>query len=1429
MSYRDKLRKVRSDFKSLLSPGLGRGIRSSRSPSPAPGSTNTPASVAHNDEESLQVEDPNVTSAPVLSGTTPPTADEGEEIKPEAVASGPTPGSDSHGWTCLRQLFKILESNTKTFGPIREAVGGLIECIDIFETLSKQCQEYKLLQGELEEISKQLQACCSQAMSPTMTITIEGLCKSIQQEISYVREKQDRGGVRKYIEAEDDAGVVLACYRRIQGHLQRVADNKLDRMSPALSACYGSAQAVELKRGACTEGTRVDLLAQMLTWTDNADPGAVYWMSGMAGTGKTTIAYSLCQELEASRRLAASFFCSRLRPECRDISRIIPSIAYQLARFSHPFRYALFNVLEGDPDAHTRLPHLQFESLIARPLLEVKESLPDILVVVIDALDECENKEGTSRILDVLLTGSANLPAKFVVSSRPEPEIREEMEKQTDQTGSRVVLHELGKDGVRADIKTYLQTALARIQPNDDQIEALVERAGVLFIYAATVVRYIGYKNFRGNSRARLENVLNSSSAVEKNSDIDRLYSTILQAALEDPDLGTTDIDDIRRVLHTAICAQEPLTVDLISQFLRIPDTHRVRTALEPLWSVLHISGSSQVVATLHASFPDYMFDPSRSHQYHCDPQAHNQTLALRCFDYFRDIRPQFNICDLNSSFVLDEKVAGLEERVKNRITEQVFYAARYWASHLCSANGSPNLIQELEEFLSVRLLLWMEVMNLKKCTGSMAGIIRRVEKWDVDYPAGLMELIRDGSRFATTFSSNPVSASTPHIYTSMLSFWPGSSAVSKLYRKYTPRLIELEGTAVGRLQRALLAVWHYENLASSIFSPDGSQIAALVRDRVVLLNASTGQIELSLEYPFKDSDDYYDHSSGLVRFSPKGTLLVSTANAFSDFCIRNVKSGKQLVRGDVGPIYSTGFSPDETRIAFGSEDGFVYVLDAHTGQHLMKLVIEEGIQRKIIAVKYSPDGCHLVACDTDGNIMKWDDKRNQAHKTRCQFEGHYNIEVLDISPNCTHIATACQRNIHTWDVETGQVTLGPLHIPDLNFVDRRPYEVSSLSYSPDGLYLVSGLDVSDVCMWDAQTGFSLLHFPGAHKYGVHSVSFSPDSAYIVSSAMDDTIRLWDATATQVSYDPLPGHTTPVTSAGFSPDGSHIVSGAMYGDVCAWNAETGELVFQRMNQQPIDAILGGGVLVAYSSDGTRITALIYPGRVGPLLPTKSDVLYPIHRSSAFTPAVLSEDSTCHLSALSSYPVQVFVSNTSDTVGFIFPPTEDNFDQVSVDMVSGRSYDEVGNRVSCFWGQYNSLVMYDACSGDLLSELPKGQYIDSRTIQFSPSGAQVVRYRDSRIMVYDIRSGDVILGPLEGHTGGVTSIHWSPDGTRIVSGALDNSICVWDAQTDQRMLGPVKWHTGDVQSVRFSPDSTRVVSGSDDKTIRITDIRMWADI
>ncbi|THU80687.1 hypothetical protein K435DRAFT_577229, partial [Dendrothele bispora CBS 962.96] len=106
----------------------------------------------------------------------------------------------------------------------------------------------------------------------------------------------------------------------------------------------------------CTPGTRKKILKDIEEWADGTSPVKTlgYWICGMAGTGKSTIAKSVCDTIKNKKMLAVAFFCSRQFPECRDHSKIIPTIVYQMAQFSPSFGRELMRILQGNPDVASK-------------------------------------------------------------------------------------------------------------------------------------------------------------------------------------------------------------------------------------------------------------------------------------------------------------------------------------------------------------------------------------------------------------------------------------------------------------------------------------------------------------------------------------------------------------------------------------------------------------------------------------------------------------------------------------------------------------------------------------------------------------------------------------------------------------------------------------------------------------------------------------------------------------------------------------------------------------------------------------------------------------------------------------------------------------------------------------------------------------------
>ena len=197
--------------------------------------------------------------------------------------------------------------------------------------------------------------------------------------------------------------------------------------SPAESLVLNNcrrAKGVEFRhddRRGCLKGTRKAILDGIELWSKDFTVSPVYWLNGLAGTGKSTIAQSVAERTFADGRLGASFFCSRDFEDRRDLRYIFPTLAFQLARAYPTFRSTLVPLLQSNPDiAHESL-YNQMATLIVRPLTSSDIST----VIIVDALDECADEDLQSAIHSVMGRLVEEVPnVKFFITGRPEPRIR---------------------------------------------------------------------------------------------------------------------------------------------------------------------------------------------------------------------------------------------------------------------------------------------------------------------------------------------------------------------------------------------------------------------------------------------------------------------------------------------------------------------------------------------------------------------------------------------------------------------------------------------------------------------------------------------------------------------------------------------------------------------------------------------------------------------------------------------------------------------------------------------------------------------------------------------------------------------------------------------------------------------------------------------
>ncbi|KAI4599619.1 hypothetical protein KJ359_001716 [Pestalotiopsis sp. 9143b] len=264
----------------------------------------------------------------------------------------------------------------------------------------------------------------------------------------------------------------------------------------------------------CLEGTRTEVLREIIEWVQDPSSKAVYWLNGMAGTGKSTIsrtiANRLSQQDDFNSRLGATFFFKRGEGDRDKMSKFFATVTSQLAQHSPEIAEHVQGALDADPSLLSKTMRTQFEKLIVDPVSKISIDSSRTFLFVIDALDECEREEDV-RFLIKLLSGVPRLPAmplKFFLTSRPELPIRLGFN-DINGTYQNFVLHRVKETVIAHDLTVYFKYRLRSIRkeyndiaslqrrlpenwPSEIDLGTLVKMAIPLFIFATTICRFIG-------------------------------------------------------------------------------------------------------------------------------------------------------------------------------------------------------------------------------------------------------------------------------------------------------------------------------------------------------------------------------------------------------------------------------------------------------------------------------------------------------------------------------------------------------------------------------------------------------------------------------------------------------------------------------------------------------------------------------------------------------------------------------------------------------------------------------------------------------------------------------------------------------------------------------------------------------------------------
>ncbi|KAL0953759.1 hypothetical protein HGRIS_004948 [Hohenbuehelia grisea] len=643
----------------------------------------------------------------------------------------------NNAYNATKQALEVLHTVSDGL-PVPGFKSALSGCLALMETMEKVKQNQDGLES-LRMRATQLENWLRTYTSPSNPFPlpdqvrgeVERLCVEIDKIAEDALRIKSRGRFKRTVNKEGDAQAISARLVRIKEIIEECRTTATMVMSGQTSQLLKTTQAhadqslLEKLRPAngvqynsykrefsdpCCKDTRVAVRHDIETWIFDPASPAVYWLSGMAGTGKSTIAQTIAQLCADKGCLAASFFFSRDQSEHHTAERFFPTLAHQISTFDKRMIPPLCNILKSEGGVVDSSLQAQYESLLAKPLalIEGPPEGPTLfpMVVVVDALDECRDGDAAARIFTLLATGArAKIHSprlKFIITSRPEAHIERAFRQLQENPPRAFILHEVPRDEVQEDIRRYFRASFDQLQvkiadalgpqesgrswPSYTDVQTLVDRSSGLFIYAATVMKLLHSDGVNPRRQLRTILGLGDSPKLEPQDEIDKLYSHVVASCRL--------WSDVLDILSSVLFAVDPFSSDEVEYMLGM-EGGDVRLTLRGLQSVLVLpSNGTQPIRIFHPSFYDFLTNESRSRDYFISPAVGHAKLVRLCMKM---------IPSLYSIMLSGEHLT----RAQQQLLE---YSCVHLPQHLqqCDPND-PDLCHDVVQFLYSSAKTWLD------------------------------------------------------------------------------------------------------------------------------------------------------------------------------------------------------------------------------------------------------------------------------------------------------------------------------------------------------------------------------------------------------------------------------------------------------------------------------------------------------------------------------------------------------------------------------------------------------------------------------------------------------------------------------------------------------------------------------------------------
>ncbi|KIL64920.1 hypothetical protein M378DRAFT_77648, partial [Amanita muscaria Koide BX008] len=848
------------------------------------------------------------------------------------------------------------------------------------------------------------------------------------------------------------------------------------------------------KSGPCLDGTRVALLREMANWVIGPEESRMYILSGLAGIGKSTVAYTIASRAADLNLLGASFFLSRNEADRNNAKRLFTTIAYQLCVYDETFAKAIGDVLltERGSAATTKDPQEQLQVLILDPLRSIIQSRARPILVVVDALDECD-EDDISVVVEGLSQLIRDLPLfKVILTTRPQPYLHDFL---GNEGGCHKLFHlqDIEDKIVDGDIRLYLKHNLSlemvrrcfrRRQwcASDEQIDALVRAAGRLFIIASTAVRYILDKS-AANPAAQMQELLRAcGEEYTPFTDLDHFYNIILRNVVPANCANQNIVSRYQLVVGAIVFVSRPLPISTLAHLIDM-DVEDIHAVVEKLQSVI-LLGDDEVPRIYHKSFPDYLTDQARCKDpcLRIDAKISHVQIATCCFE-ITNKHLKYNILGLGNParFMSNEdglkKDAITDVQLQEKIPPQLRYASVYWVNHFEVANiEGTELMNGLEKFVDEHTLHWFEVLSLIGNLDSAHCAIRAKST-----SSDLHQLLSDALRFISKFYEL-IKRSALHTYYSALPFSPTSSLLYRRYIKDARHYIRgIEGGP--KNWDALVAILsHGEGVDAIKFSPESALFISCSEETEDEYASIHNQGKLKI----------WDATTGTpistipgrrVAFTNDFSTVVSSSD--NTITYHNMDGSTRGTMITTSSMIQKLELSESCRVAAALSDGTVWLWDIELWETspTKRRISSHQCDGSISAVGFGPDGRLFASGLYDGRIKLWNAGDGSSHGALIASGG---CRALALSGSV--LVAAGQDGVTLWSLDT----LSLIH--PLKKIGAGAYTVS---ISDDSDLVAFGFDDASVHLFDVMNRTTIATFTVFHR--IHKLTFLPDKSQLMA------------------------------------------------------------------------------------------------------------------------------------------------------------------------------------------------------------------------------------------------------------------------------------------------------------------------------------------